>query len=61
MTPSDTMHRRAFLWKSGAGFGALALDQLLAETEEAGTIGMSPPHRHHPPRALQVSDLRSHQ
>jgi hypothetical protein len=57
MTPSDTMHRRAFLWKSGAGFGALALDQLLAETEETGTIGMSPPHRHHPPRARRVVQL----
>ncbi len=52
-----TMHKRDFLWKTGAGFGALALNHLLGEELQETNSYLSPKHQHHRPRIKRVVQL----
>ncbi len=48
------MNRREFLFKSGAGFGALALNGLLQQDRAFASANMTAKQPHFPPRAKSV-------
>lgn len=55
------MDRRSFLWKTGGGFGGLALTQLLARDAIGGSLGSGKPEfnggLHHPAKVKRVIQL----
>ena len=57
MKPNTSINRRDFLWKTGGGFGALAMQGLLADSKEPQTIGTPSPILHHKPRVKRVVQL----
>jgi len=57
MNRNDFIDRRNFLWKTGGGFGALALQGLLADSGRQISSRSSNPFQHHKPRVKRVVQL----
>ena len=57
MNRNDSINRRDFLWKTGGGFGALALQGLLADSGQQASPGSPSPFLHHKPRVKRVVQL----
>src|SRR5688500_15197222 len=55
MFSNPPFSRREFLWRSGGGFGALALSQMLSVVGAEGSAGRGGPH--HPAKARRVIQL----
>ena len=55
--PKPSANRREFLRKSGGGFGAIAMQQLLARDAAASTGSTLKDGLHHPPKARRIIQL----
>ena len=57
MSISKAMQRREFLWKTGAGFGAVALNGMLAQETGNMLLTQESKHLHHRPKIKRVVQL----